>query len=210
MRTWLWFLAGAVSAIAVAGIAAATLLPRAQGFSATRPPGVAERWLMQRLRSAAIPRAEKEETNPIPDSAEVQAEARAHWADHCAVCHANNGSGDVEMGRHMYPPAPDMRLAATQSLTDGELFFIIQNGVRETGMPAWGADSTPPHNGGHAAEASWKLVRFIRHLPKLTFDEEREMRELNPKSPEDLKEEQEERDFLKGGDQNEQTHHHHH
>jgi mono/diheme cytochrome c family protein len=206
MRTWLWFLAGAVSAIAVAGVGAATLLPRAQGFSASRQPGAVEQWLMHQLRSAAIPRAEKNETNPIPDSVEVQAEARAHWADHCAVCHANNGSGEVEMGRRMYPPAPDMRLAATQSLTDGELFFIIQNGVRETGMPGWGVDSTR----GHAAEDSWKLVRFIRHLPKLAFEEEQEMRELNPKTPEDLKEEQEERDFLKGEDQNRQTHHHHH
>ncbi|HEY6344897.1 MAG TPA: c-type cytochrome [Bryobacteraceae bacterium] len=119
----------------------------------------------------------------MPDSAEVQAEARAHWAGHCAVCHANNGRGEVEMDRRMYPPAPDMRLVATQSLTDGELFFIIQNGVRETGMPGWGADSTS----GHAAEDSWKLVRFIRHLPKLTFEEEQEMRALNPKIPEDLK-----------------------
>jgi mono/diheme cytochrome c family protein len=206
MRTWLWFLAGAVSAIAVAGIGVATLLPRAQGFSANREPGAAEQWLMHRLRSAAIPRAERKEINPIPDSPDLQTEARAHWADHCAVCHANNGSGDVQMGRHMSPPAPDMRLAATQSLTDGELFFIIQNGVRETGMPGWGADSTS----GHAAEDSWKLVRFIRHLPKLTFEEEQEMRELNPKTPEDLKEEQEERDFLKGEDLNEHTLHHYH
>jgi mono/diheme cytochrome c family protein len=206
MRTWLWFLAGAVSAIAVAGVEAAIFLPHARGFSANQQPGAAEQWLMHWLRSAGIPRAEKNETNPIPDSAEVQAEARAHWADHCAVCHANNGSGEVEMGRHMYPPAPDMRLAATQSMTDGELFFIIQNGVRETGMPAWGAGSTS----AHAAEDSWKLVRFIRHLPKLTFEEEQEMQELNPKTPEDLKEEQEERDFLKGEGQSEQTHHHHH
>jgi mono/diheme cytochrome c family protein len=206
MRAWLWFLAGALSVIAVSVTGGAIFLPRARGFSVNQQPGAAEQWLMHRLRSAAIPRAEKNETNPIPDSAEVQAEARAHWADHCAVCHANNGSGEVEMGRHMYPPAPDMRLAATQSMTDGELFFIIQNGVRDTGMPAWGAGSTS----GHAAEDSWKLVRFIRHLPKLTFEEEQEMRGLNPKTPEDLKEEQEERDFLKGEGQSEQTHHHHH
>ncbi len=43
------------------------------------------------------------------------------------------------MGRNMYPPAPDMRLAETQQMTDGELFYIIQNGVRLTGMPAWGS-----------------------------------------------------------------------
>ena len=65
----------------------------------------------------------------------------------------------------MYPPAPDMREADTQNMTDGELFYIVQNGIRLTGMPVWGSGSD------HDAEDSWKLVRFIRHLPKLTVEE---------------------------------------
>ncbi len=72
----------------------------------------------------------------------------------------------------MYPPAPDMRQAGTQNLTDGELFYIIQNGIRLTGMPSWGSGTSRDE------QDSWKLVRFIRHLPKLTADEEREMRGL--------------------------------
>jgi mono/diheme cytochrome c family protein len=86
----------------------------------------------------AVPDSAKALTNPTPDSAEVLADARAHWADHCATCHANNGSGDTEMGKHLYPPALDMRAADTQAMTDGELFYIIQNRVRLTGMPASG------------------------------------------------------------------------
>ena len=70
------------------------------------------------------------------------------------------------MGRHMYPPAPDMRQSETQQMTDGQLFFVIQNGIRMTGMPAWGSGSQ------HDEEDSWKLVRFIRHLPQLTAAEE--------------------------------------
>ena len=54
--------------------------------------------------------------------------------------------------------APDMRQRETQSLTDGELFYIIQNGVRLTGMPGWGGGSS------HDELDSWKLVRFVRHL----------------------------------------------
>jgi Cytochrome C oxidase, cbb3-type, subunit III len=108
------------------------------------------------------------------------------------------------MGKHMYPQAPDMRQPETQQMTDGELFFIIQNGIRMTGMPAWGSGSQ------HDQQDSWKLVRFIRHLPQLTAEEEREMQSLNPKSPDDLKEEQEERDFLNGGQTDEHTEHHHH
>jgi len=152
----------------------------------------------------ALPAGARARENPVADSPEVLAETRAHWADHCVGCHSNNGSGDAGMGKHMYPPAPDMRQAATQNLTDGELFYIIQNGIRMTGMPAWG-------NGASRDEQdSWKLVRFIRHLPKLTAEEEREMEDLNPKSPEELKEEQAEREFLNGGQPHEQTQHKHH
>jgi hypothetical protein len=72
-----------------------------------------------------------------------------------------------------------MRAAATQNLTDGELYYIIDNGVRMTGMPGWGGDPE------HGAEANWNLVQFIRHLPKLTPAEEARMRELNPKAPDE-------------------------
>jgi hypothetical protein len=96
-----------------------------------------------------------------------------------------------------------MRQPETQQMTDGELFYIIQNGVRLTGMPAWGGGS------GHDEQDSWKLVRFIRHLAELTAEEEREMQGLNPKSPDELKEEQNEREFLNGGESNEHVHPHH-
>jgi mono/diheme cytochrome c family protein len=208
MRPFVFFFAGALAAFAAIVIVGAIWLSGMRGFGANEQPGAFERWIMPRLRTASIPEGAKQQPNPIPDSPEAQTEARAHWADHCATCHANNGSGDREMGKHMYPSAPDMRLEATQRLTDGELFFIIQNGVRWTGMPAWGAGHA--EGDGHAAEDSWKLVRFIRHLPDLTPEEEREMSELNPKSPDELKEEQEEKEFLNGGNPNEHAHHEHH
>ena len=177
----------------------------ARGFSARDQPSGLERWFARWARSASVPRDARSLVNPVPNSAEVQAAARAHWADHCAVCHANDGSGDTPMGKRSYPPAPDMRLAPTQEMTDGALFYIIQNGVRFSGMPAWGNGSN------HDAEDSWKLVRFIRHLPQLTLEEKKEMEKLNPKSPDELREEQEEEKFLKGEDYHEpQASPHHH
>ncbi len=119
-------------------------------------------------------------------------EARLHWADHCATCHANNGDGDTLLGRTMYPRPPDMRGDATQRQPDGELYYVIKNGVRLTGMPAFGE----PGNDDHS---SWHLVCFIRHLPKLTPDEEIQMRGMNPKTPQDLEEERQEQEFLNGG-----------
>jgi mono/diheme cytochrome c family protein len=205
MRTLTIFFAGVVAAILVALAAVGILTMNARGFSAREQPGVLERWMARRARSMAVPRGAKELANPVPDSPQVLAEARAHWADHCAGCHSNNGSGDAEMGKRMYPPAPDMRQPDTQRMSDGELFFIIQNGVRMTGMPAWGGGSGAQ---SHDEEDSWKLVGFIRHLPQMSADEEREMQSMNPKTPDDLKEEQEERDFLNGENPHEHEHHH--
>jgi hypothetical protein len=71
----------------------------------------------------------------VANSNEVLADAKAHWADHCALCRGNDGSGQIAMGQRMYPPAPDMRKNRTQRLTDGELFYIIENGIRLTGIP---------------------------------------------------------------------------
>jgi mono/diheme cytochrome c family protein len=199
-----WFLLGATSLGILAFAAGTVFLLGARGFSAREQPSGVERWIATRARSAALPADARTRTNPFADSPEVRGEARTHWADHCAACHSNNGSGDAEMGKHMYPPAPDMRQANTQDLTDGELFYIIQNGIRLTGMPSWGSGAT------HDEQDSWKLVLFIRHLPKLTAEEGREIETLNPKSPEELKEEQEEREFLNGDQSDEHTQEHHH
>ena len=187
----------------------AVLIVSARGLSAREEPSRIEKWIARRVRMAAVPRDAGQRTNPVPNTPEVLDEARAHWADHCASCHGNDGSGESMMGKRTYPPAPDMRLPETQNMSDGALFYVIQNGVRMTAMPAWGS-AGGAHDSAHNETDSWKLVRFIRHLPQLTFEEKREMEKLNPKGPEDLKEEEEEEKFLKGEDSNAETEHHHH
>jgi|SRR5947209_13925717 len=121
------FLAGALSLLLIQAVAAAIVLTRARGLSAREEPTGMERWIARRARDMALPAGAKALANPVAGTEEALAEAREHWADHCASCHANDGSGDVAMGKHMYPPAPDMRKPATQNLSDGELFYIIQN-----------------------------------------------------------------------------------
>lgn len=197
----MWFIAGMSSVAIVLILGSFIALDQTHGFSALDPPTAFERWVAGSARDLAMPSSSKFATNPIPDSPEVLAEGRTHWADHCASCHANDGSGDTEMGKHLYPPAPDMRAPATQNKSDGELFFVIQNGVRMSGMPGWAAP-------GHEAD-SWKLVRFIRHLPHLTEQEKLNMQEMNPKSPDELEEEQQETNFLNGATANESKPHVH-
>jgi mono/diheme cytochrome c family protein len=199
-----WFLLGVVATCALALGAALVFVHQARGFSALDPPTMVERWLAREARSLALPADAKSRTNPINNSPESVAEGRAHWADHCFSCHANDGSGETALGKHLYPPAPDMRLAATQQLTDGELFYIIQNGIRLTGMPAWSTGSA------HDEEDSWKLVHFIRHLPQITLEEKKAMEKMNPRSPDELREEEEEERFLRGEDSHDATPEHHH
>jgi mono/diheme cytochrome c family protein len=204
-----WFFLGVLSVCAVAALLGLVLIRQARGFSTREQPTPMERWIAREARALALPAAAKSRMNPIDSSPETLAEGRAHWADHCFTCHANDGSGDTVLGKHLYPPAPDMRLPATQQLTDGELFYIIQNGIRLTGMPAWGNESSPGVV-GHDEEDSWKLVHFIRHLPQLTLEEKKAMEKMNPKSPDELREEQEEERFLRGEDSHEAIPEHHH
>jgi len=175
--------------VIVGGVYGAMVIRR--GFSARDNPSWLESSLAKKARGMAVPSAAKNLKNPVANTQENLKEGEEHWADHCAVCHANNGSGDTTIGKNLYPKAPDMRKPDTQGMTDGELYYTIENGIRLSGMPAWGP-------GGDNDEASWKLVLFIRHLPKLTPEEEKHMQSLNPKSPEEKSEEQEEQEFLKG------------
>jgi mono/diheme cytochrome c family protein len=172
------------------GVWAAVTLRR--GFSARDEPGGIEKLVARQARRFAGPSAARGWKNPLPRTPELLAEGRAHFADHCALCHGNDGRGQTEIGRNLYPKAPDMSQADTQSLSDGELFSIIKNGIRLTGMPAWGQD-TPADD-----HASWQLVHFIRHLPAITAAEIEEMEAHNPVSPDELREQKEEEEFLNG------------
>jgi mono/diheme cytochrome c family protein len=173
--------------VLIAG-AGAWMLSR--GFSAREAPSAMEAAVARRLRHLAVPRGARQAKNPLPAGPEVMAEALAHFADHCALCHANDGSGRTTLGQGTYPKAPDMRLPDTQRLSDGELFYIIENGVRFTAMPGWGTPA-PEDDAG-----TWGLVHFIRRLPQLTPEELERMRALNPKTPDEWEAEQ----FLAGED----------
>src|SRR5216684_752357 len=183
-----------IAAVAFLGLVvavAASLLH--DGLSSRATPTRFEIMIARNARHLAIPSNARLTQNPLLASAEDLRDARLHFADHCAICHGNDGGGETMIGGGLYPKPPDLRLAETQNLSDGELFWIIENGVRFTGMPAFS------NSGEHAGmQGSWKLVHFIRHLPHLTAAERIEMERYNPKGPEDRAEEQQENDYLNG------------
>jgi mono/diheme cytochrome c family protein len=166
----------------------------ATGLDARTHPSELETEIARAVRGLAIPRMVRDRPNPVAFSPEVLADGLAHYADHCASCHGTNGDGNTEMGRGLFPKPPDMRLATTQQLTDGELFYIIEHGVRFTGMPGWSTGTESGEN------ASWRLVHFIRRLPQLTTEDLERLETLMPRSPEEIRQQIEEEQFLKGGD----------
>ena len=162
------------------------------GLSARDNPGALETRFARKMHRLAIPGSVRNLSNPMQPNPELLVEARRHFADHCASCHANDGSGMTEMGQKLNPRVPDMRAAETQNLSDGELYYIIENGVRFTGMPAWGPGGTNDHD-------TWHLVLFIRHLPNMTKEDMQDMQNSNPRSPAEMKEEELENEFLNNG-----------
>jgi mono/diheme cytochrome c family protein len=166
----------------------------ARGLSTRVPPTALEERLASFTRRLAMPSQARSRPNPVAASPEVLDEAIEHFADHCAICHGTDGRGDTEMGRRLYPRAPDMRQPRTQDLTDGELFTIIENGIRLTGMPGWGTGTAEDE------EASWKLVHFIRRIPAMTPEEVAKVEALTPRSPAAFRDEEETRRFLSGED----------
>ena len=165
-----------------------------RGFSARDNPSAIEKLVATIARQMAVPSQYGELRNPLPASSDNLHAGMEHFADHCATCHANDGSGDTSFGKGLYPKPPDMRKAGTQTKSDGEIYYTIENGIRLSGMPAFGEE----HSKAGDME-TWSLVLFIRHLPNQTAEELTQMEQLNPKTDKDRQEEDEEQNFLRGG-----------
>jgi mono/diheme cytochrome c family protein len=196
-----------VLALVLLGLLITAMYMLSRGFSAKDEPTRAEAFLARQLRRLAMPAGSRQLANPVQASPEVLSRAMEHFADHCALCHGNDGRGSTLIGRGLYPKPPDMTEAATQELSDGEIYYIIENGIRFTGMPAFGEE---PDNIEDAE--TWELVHFIRHLPKMTDEELAQMKNMNPKGPMEIEREEKMRKFLQGDDTPpaESGHEHHH
>jgi mono/diheme cytochrome c family protein len=146
--------------ICVVAIGVAFTVARRGGLAADKEPGGVERTVAGRLVRLSIPSEADRQQNPFANDADAWKEARAHYADHCAICHGRDGKAESEVGENMYPKASDLTHPDVQQRSDGALFYIIQNGIRWTGMPAWKNE--------HSPDETWKLVTFIRKAPTLT------------------------------------------
>lgn len=182
-----------ITVACVAAAAAFGWVTIRRGFSARNNPSAIEKLVAKTARQLAVPSQYRRLRNPLSSSSDLHA-GMEHFADHCATCHANDGSGDTLFGKGFYPKPPDMRTKETQNKSDGELYYTIENGIRLSGMPAFAEEHAKAGDRG-----TWNLVLFIRHLPNQTAEELQQMEQLNPKTEKERQEEDEEQNFLRGG-----------
>jgi predicted CXXCH cytochrome family protein len=152
-----------LAVFAIAALTSAALIWR--GFRANTAPSALEALVARTARNWAIPSRARNEPNPLEATSENLQKGRGDFMAHCASCHGIDGGGITQIGQNLYPRVPDLRQAQTQNLTDGEIHYIVENGVQRTGMPAWNALHQESGDDG------WNLVLFIRSLRSLTETE---------------------------------------
>src|SRR5258708_17404067 len=118
VRKWTIFL-GIATVVAI-GIYGIRLIQR--GFSTREQPSIAEAFMAQKARRWAMPAGARNLKNHVPATAEMLEHGQSHWADHCATCHANNGSGQTEIGSNLYPKPPHRRGPPAQSPSDRTIY----------------------------------------------------------------------------------------
>jgi mono/diheme cytochrome c family protein len=142
--------------LAAIGVILSTLL---QGCTADKHPSAAETALANAAKDVVIPLEAGKMKNPLPETDDVVSQGRQVFLQSCALCHGSDGRGKTYIGRGMYPPAMDVNSPHVQHWSDAELFWIIRNGVRLTGMPSWQSSISD--------NDIWKLTRFIHSLPRM-------------------------------------------
>jgi len=155
--------------LGVAGVGVLVLLALGLGafdISATSRPSKLEKALAGWVRDASI-RARAPHDVKAPTDPATLARGRAEYTEHCQVCHGIPDGEQTSIAQGLNPPVPDLAEPSTQARSDGELFFIVSQGIRLSGMPGF-ARSEPD-------DVRWAMVAFVRHLPKLSAAERAEL-----------------------------------
>lgn len=126
-------------------------------FTALVEPGRTEVLLATKAKHLAVGRESREgvPNEPAKTPASV-AEGNKLYGVECAMCHGMNARNPTDAGRWMYPRAADLTSTEVQSYSDRELFWIVKNGIRLSGMPAFGKVESDEH--------MWSLVHYLRSL----------------------------------------------
>ena len=162
------FLLGILAGFAILGLVGAVwVLSGSFDVAARAPIGKFEKQFAGFALDRAVARRAPKVSNPLAPSKEVLSGGLEHFGEMCVTCHGAPGVEPSEIGVGLNPPAPDLTLAKVQARSDGELFWFVSNGIRMSGMPAFGPT--------HKQDELWQIVAFLRHLPALTPEEEKQL-----------------------------------
>lgn len=127
--------------------------------TAREKPSTVETALANMAKDVVIPMEAESLKNPLRSDRQIVTQGQQIYLQFCAICHGPDGHGQTALGQGMYPPVMDLTSPHVRHWDDSDMFWIIQNGVRMTGMPSWKSSISP--------DDTWKLVIFIQHLPEL-------------------------------------------
>ena len=101
---------------------------------------------------------DKKEKNPLPDTAGIRSDGKEAFSHYCVACHGLDGQNTgVPFVDHISPPIPSLASPDVQRYTDGQLKWILNYGIRPSGMPA--------SMGILSDQEQWSIVVYLRHLP---------------------------------------------
>ena len=147
----------------LAGVIGLVFWTGSYNVAATSLPGKMEKKFAAFALNRAIRKRAPVKSNPFTKPEDARA-GLVHYKENCLECHGAPGVEESEFSQGLNPPAPDLTLPALQKMPDGELFWVVSNGIRMTGMPAF----SPTHR----EDEIWKIVAFVRHLPEITKEEQ--------------------------------------
>jgi mono/diheme cytochrome c family protein len=156
------FLVAAAIGLVFAAVLLVFLVMPQMRWNATARPSAAEGWVARYVLGKWLRTNAPAERNPIPPTAENLEEGEHEYNEHCAVCHALDGSGQNRVGGDFYPPIPRLNKGVS-FLSDGQFYFIVSNGIRMTAMPGFATR--------HRSDELWKIILWVRHFPNLTTEE---------------------------------------
>jgi predicted CXXCH cytochrome family protein len=148
-------------------ITVAAVAVKIRGFRATSQPTALEASIARAIRNFGIPSSESHKKNPYQGDELALQQGREMFLTRCASCHGTDARGTTPIGANVYPRVPDLQRDATQRLSDGDIHYIIQNGVQLSGMPAM------PGLGSQSDRDSWALVSYVRNMHSATDREAR-------------------------------------
>jgi mono/diheme cytochrome c family protein len=126
-------------------------------LDALQEPGHVETFLATLVKHLLVRRSSREGIPPAPTNLQASIEEGDKlYATDCSMCHGPDGHTPTDSGRWMYPRASDLTSPAVQRYSDGELFWIVKNGIRLSGMPAFGRVESDEH--------IWNLVHHVRTM----------------------------------------------